>query len=69
MCAQATMNKKSVIAITVGIILTGVPLMVQAGQITPNPNPAGSTIDIINDPFAVNNANQFVNAGSILPVR
>jgi len=25
-------------------------LMVQAAQITPNPNPAGSTIDIINDP-------------------
>lgn len=41
------------------------PLLVQADQITPNPNPAGSTIDIINDPFAVNNDNPYSNGGTI----
>jgi hypothetical protein len=38
---------------------------VQAAQITPNPNPSGSTIDIINDPFAVNNETPYSNGGTI----
>src|SRR6267143_4014594 len=63
--AQTPMNKKSMIALAASIILTGAPLLVQAAQITPNPNPVGSTLDIINDPFAVNNDNQFTNAGTI----
>src|SRR5882762_3666275 len=63
--AQTPMNKKSMIALAASIILIGAPLLVQATQITPNPNPVGSTLDIINDPFAVNTANPFVNAGTL----
>src|SRR6266850_2592797 len=63
--AQATVHKKSMIAVAVSIILTGAPHMMQAAQITPNPNPAGSTIDIINDPFSVNNENPYSNGGTI----
>src|SRR6267143_1126961 len=63
--AQTPMNKKSMIALAASIILTGAPLLVQAAQITPNPNPAGSTLDIINDPFAVNNATPYSNGGTI----
>jgi len=63
--AQATLSKKSIIALAVSLLLTGVPLLVQAAQIMPNPNPAGSTLDIINDPSAVNNDNPYYNGGTI----
>lgn len=51
------------IAIVVSILLVSAPFIVQASQITPNP--PGSTFDIINDPFAVNNINPYVNAGTL----
>jgi hypothetical protein len=57
--------KKILLAIVAGTVLASVPLYLEAAQITPNPNPTGSTIDIINDPFAVNNANPYFNAGTI----
>ena len=47
-----------------GVLLTGLPLTSEAVQISPNPNPAGSTIDIINDPNAFNNV-AFINEGTI----
>src|ERR1700704_3101737 len=65
MRAQVSMSKRSMIAVLASLLLASAPLLVEAAQITPNPNPAGSTIDIINDPFAANNANPFVNAGTI----
>ncbi len=54
------------IAIVASILLVGVPFMVQAAQITANPNPKRSTIDIINDPVAENTASPFVNAGTLI---
>jgi len=63
--AQATKSKMSMIALMAGLLLASAPLLVQAAQITPNPNPVSSTIDIVNDPFAVNNDNPFTNAGTI----
>jgi hypothetical protein len=48
------------------LLVIGVfPCFAEASQIAPNPNPAGSTIDIINDPTAFNNANPFNNGGII----
>ena len=53
------------LSLVTSILLLGVPCLGQATQITPNPNPSGSTIDIINDPFAFNNLNPYVNNGII----
>ena len=58
------MNKRRLLSVAASIILTA-PLLVEAAQIAPNPNPAGSTIDIINDLFAVNNENPYSNGGTI----
>ena len=63
--AQSNMSKKSVTAVAVSMLLIGVPLLVQAAQITPTPNPAGSTIDIVNDPFAFNMETSYVNSGAL----
>ena len=59
------MHKRKIISVVASLILIGAPLLLQAAQISPNPNPAGSTLDIINDPFAVNNANPYNNGGTI----
>jgi hypothetical protein len=56
---------KILFSVLAAIALASSPLLVQASQITPNPNPSGSTIDIINDLFAVNTANPFENAGTL----
>ena len=58
------MNKTFVISFMAIIVLIGAPF-VDAAQIAPNPNPDGSTIDILNDPFAVNNDSPFINGGTI----
>jgi hypothetical protein len=56
---------RSTASIVVTIIVTAMPFTVQAIQITPNPNPDGSTIEIINDLSAVNLENPFINEGTI----
>jgi hypothetical protein len=47
------------------LAISFIPLSLEASQIAPNPNPTGSTIDIINDSTAVNNDSSFINQGSI----
>ena len=56
---------KNVFIVLAAIAFASTSLLVQAAQITPNPNPSGSTLDISNDPFAVNAANPFTNTGTI----
>jgi PEP-CTERM motif len=58
-------SNKNITTVAVSIILTATPVIVQATQITPNPNPEGSTIDIINDLAAFNNEDPFSNGGII----
>lgn len=53
-----------VVGMAAGLVLWCVPTFVEAAQIAPNPNPSGSTIDIVNDPTAVNN-DPFTNWGTI----
>lgn len=55
---------KRVVGMAAGLVLWCVPTFVEAAQIAPNPNPSGSTIDIVNDPTAVNN-DPFTNWGTI----
>jgi hypothetical protein len=62
---RATIRARGVIAAAATIILTGAPFAVQAVPISPNPNPEGSIINIVNDPYAVDTANPFYNAGAI----
>jgi hypothetical protein len=50
--------------IVAGVVLTGASLIVEAGQIAPNPNAVDSTIDLTNHPFVVN-TDPFSNGGNI----
>lgn len=59
------MNKRCLFSFAVSVVLTGAPLLVDAAQVAPNPNPFGSTIDIISDPSASNNQNPYLNLGTI----
>lgn len=58
------MAHRQLLALTLGVFCIGLPLLSQAAQIAPNPNPFGSTIDIVNDPTAFN-ALSFVNTGTV----
>jgi len=53
------------LVLALGVILTGLPLVSEAVQISPNPNTTGSTIEIIADPTAFNALNPFTNEGRI----
>jgi hypothetical protein len=54
-----------VLLLLISIIHHIAPLLVEAAQIVPNPNPIGSTIDIIGDSSAVNTADPFTNLGTV----
>lgn len=56
------MNKRSLLSVAASVMLAGASHLVEAAQLTPNPNPPGSTI---NDPSAVNNDNPYYNGGTI----
>src|SRR5437867_884153 len=49
--------------IVAGFLFTDASLLVEAGQLAPNPNAVDSNIDLINDPFAVN-TDPFSNGGN-----
>jgi len=59
-------TKSQLLSVGFVMLSMAVPLLAEASPISPNPNPVGSTIDIINDPTASTGVDPlFLNAGTI----